>query len=370
MLDKRASKIHKWIFRFKDANGKYRGITFADTKQCSTESQARIEADRQRLPEKYILPAQAAREGRKTFAQLIAEYKEEVMPDRFSTKRGYTSWLDLHIAPKWENEFIEDVKPGLVELWFKDLPLSGKSKSHIKGIMTALFNYAMKWEWIALAANPMRLVTVRGVKRKARPQVLTPEQFLKFYGEIQDYHVRVIDFLCMCLGLRLSEVLAPKWLDVNWKDGSMFIRRGIVAGREGDVKTEYSEAPAPLAPELIEMLKSWRKHTEFKKEDDWIFASPFQAGEKPYFPTAIQRKNHAAAKRAGLAELFAGEPTKILRHSYRSWLGTTGAPIGVIKDLMRHADVRTTMNVYGNGLQPAMREAHSKVVQMVAKKRA
>lgn len=69
--------------------------------------------------------------------------------------------------------------------------------------------------------------------------------------------------------------------------------------------------------------------------------------------------------RAGIAHLLRGEPTKILRHSYRAWLGTTNAPVAVIKDLMRHADIRTTFNEYGNGLPAPMREANSKVVRMV-----
>jgi hypothetical protein len=39
--------------------------------------------------------------------------------------------------------------------------------------------------------------------------------------------------------------------------------------------------------------------------------------------------------------------------------------VAVIKDLMRHADIRTTFNEYGNGLPAPMREANSKVVRMV-----
>jgi integrase len=52
------------------------------------------------------------------------------------------------------------------------------------------------------------------------------------------------------------------------------------------------------------------------------------------------------------------------RHTYRSWLDDTGAPIGVQQKLMRHAQVSTTMNVYGNALMTAKREANSKVVKM------
>ncbi len=86
-------------------------------------------------------------------------------------------------------------------------------------------------------------------------------------------------------------------------------------GREGEVKTEYSDAPAPLDPVLAQVLREWREKTEFSKPNDWIFASPFMAGKSPYFPTIIVRKIHAAAKGAGLSQLLRGEPTKILGYS-------------------------------------------------------
>jgi integrase len=46
-------------------------------------------------------------------------------------------------------------------------------------------------------------------------------------------------------------------------------------------------------------------------------------------------------------------------------LDASGAPIGVQQKLMRHAQVSTTMNVYGSAYMEGKREAHSKVVQMV-----
>jgi integrase len=367
-LNKRASGEHVWMFRYMDAGGKYRGIQFATIKQCRTRSQARIEADSQRLPEKYIGPAQAARNGRKTFGQLVARYKTEEMPERFSTAHSYKSWLDLHIAPKWEKFTIEDVEPGPIEGWLKELALSPKSKAHIRGLMTILFDRAMNWKWIPYGRNPMEFVTIKGgAKRKTRPAVLTVEQWAAYNAKVTEQHIRVIGVVSMCLGLRLSEVLALKWLDIDWSNLEITISRGIVQGREDRAKTEYSEAPVPLDPQLAEILLQWKRETGFPAESDWLFASPFQCGRKPYFPTAVRRKIHTAAKAAGLEALFVGEPTKIMRHSYRSWLGTTDTPLAMIKDLMRHADVRTTFNDYGNGMQPAMRTANSKVVRMVLK---
>ncbi|MFZ0298101.1 MAG: tyrosine-type recombinase/integrase [Candidatus Sulfotelmatobacter sp.] len=67
---------------------------------------------------------------------------------------------------------------------------------------------------------------------------------------------------------------------------------------------------------------------------------------------------HKAAERAGIGKL----PTHTLRHSYRSWLDAVGTPIAVQQKLMRHTDIRTTMNLYGDVVTDEMAQAHSKVV--------
>jgi integrase len=53
------------------------------------------------------------------------------------------------------------------------------------------------------------------------------------------------------------------------------------------------------------------------------------------------------------------------RHTYRSLLDETEAPVRVQQKLMRHSNVATTMNVYGSASLKAKQQANSKVVQMV-----
>jgi integrase len=102
----------------------------------------------------------------------------------------------------------------------------------------------------------------------------------------------------------------------HWEELQISVRRGAVQGRLAEVKTEYSEAQVPLDGELARLLRRWRSKAEFTAPTDWIFASPSAGGTSPYFPTALRRKIHAAAARAGLSHLLKGEPTKIFRHSY------------------------------------------------------
>ena len=73
---------------------------------------------------------------------------------------------------------------------------------------------------------------------------------------------------------------------------------------------------------------------------------------------------------SGLAPLalgIVGLGWHTFRHTYRSLLDETGAPIGVQQKLMRHSNVATTMNIYGNSTLKAKQKANSKVVQMLIK---
>jgi integrase len=77
--------------------------------------------------------------------------------------------------------------------------------------------------------------------------------------------------------------------------------------------------------------------------------------------TVRQGHIRPAARRAGVE--LRGWHT--FRHTYRAILGETDARIGVQQKLMRHAQISTTMNTYGNASTSAKRKANSKVVEMV-----
>ena len=68
------------------------------------------------------------------------------------------------------------------------------------------------------------------------------------------------------------------------------IQRTIIGGKIYDkTKNEASEAPLPLDDELIRLLLDWHAKSEFNKDSDWVWASPWSAGEMPLYFNAIQR---------------------------------------------------------------------------------
>ncbi len=164
--------------------------------------------------------------------------------------------------------------------------------------------------------------------------------------------------LSVCFGLRISECLALKWSDVDWLNGKLRIERAIVRQQVDDVKTIYSQKQMSIDPELLARLKAWKQAADFRADGDWLFASPAQLGRLPWSYTQVLRLFHRAAECAGIGKV----PTHTLRHSYRSWLDAVGTSIAVQQKLMRHSDIRTTMNVYGDVVTDEMARAHTKVV--------
>jgi integrase len=56
--------------------------------------------------------------------------------------------------------------------------------------------------------------------------------------------------------------------------------------------------------------------------------------------------------------------THTMRHSYRSWLDAAGTSVAVQQKLMRHSDIRTTLNIYGDVVTDEMAQANSIVAGM------
>lgn len=291
---------------------------------------------------------------------LVSEFRRERMPERFSTRLGYEAWLKNHILPRWGGYVVTSLQARPVELWLNTLPVSPKSRVHVRALIRALWEYAMWRSDIPTQRNPMELVTVKnGTKRRKQPRNLTVEEFQKFVGKL-DEPVRTIALVCVCFGLRISECLALKWADVDWLNAKLRVERAIVRQRVGDVKTVYSGRLMSIDSGMLDMLKSWRQTTEFSGDNDWVFASPVKLGRLPVSYPWVWKVFQAAGTRAGIGKLG----THSLRHSYRSWLDAVGTTIAVQQKLMRHSDIRTTLNVYGDVVTDEMAQAHSKVVRL------
>jgi integrase len=295
---------------------------------------------------------------------VVKQYRTENLAKlRHSTQRAAESWLKGHVLPKWGNAAITDLQPRLVELWLDSLPLAPRTRGHIRELLHRLVDFSMWAGLIPVATNPVGLVTVRGSsKRRRQPRSLKVAEFHALSTHLAE-PFKTMALIQVCLGLRVSELLALRWKDVDWIASKVNVDHGIVAQHLDSVKTEGSRKSMNLDPQLLSVLSTWRQVTEFRANDDWIFSSPYKLGRLPYSYTGYHRIIENAAKAAGLGRLG----THSFRHTFRSWLDAVGTALTVQQKLMRHADIQTTLNIYGDVVTDEMRQAGSKIAELALK---
>ena len=298
-----------------------------------------------------------------TFHALAEKYRTDELPElRHSTQMAYSSYLDTHILPKWGEYPLASVKPFAVEQWLKTLPLARKTRGSIHNLMRLLFSSAMRWGLMDIQVNPMKLVRVKGVsKREQEPRVLSLQECHLLLNELAEPYKTMVA-VGIATGLRCSELFALKWGDFDWANSTMFVKRAIVDGVVDEVKTKYSKAGLPLHRSLAEMLLRLKAQSKFQRDEDWVFASWRTRGNKPLRSTSVlENFIKPAAQRAGLGLL--GWHT--FRRTFSTLLRSNGEDIKVQQELMRHADIRTTMNLYTQANSDQKRQAHGKIVEMV-----
>jgi integrase len=246
-----------------------------------------------------------------------------------------------------------------VEEWLANLSLSAGTKAKLRDIMSALFSHAIRYEW--LDRNPISLVR-QSAKRERIPDVLVFEEIGSLLAEFQ-HPLNIMVFLAAATGLRASELLGLKWKDVYFESLEINLNRGVVHQVVGDLKTEASQKPVPLDPELARELLEWQYLSPFNQQADWVFASPEMRGRQPYWrENLLRRYIRPAAERCGIRKRIGWHT---FRHSYASLLKANGEDVKVVQESLRHANSRITLDTYTQASTPAKRRAQTKVVGMI-----
>ena len=125
---------------------------------------------------------------------------------------------------------------------------------------------------------------------------------------------RTLALLAASTGLRQSELFGLKWRDVDFQHGELSVTRSIVFGVVGRCKTESSQKPVPLHPQLRDALLTWRATCKFTGYDDWISASRLHKGRRPYwgasFANTFDQLPSPSIFRSASAGILSDTPTR------------------------------------------------------------
>ena len=176
------------------------------------------------------------------------------------------------------------MEPIVIEDWLAELgrgesKLENGTRLKIRNIMSVVFRHGIRHGFLPrdAQANPIKYVRQSGRSTKEHT-ILTQEQAMAILIHLEE-PVRTMVWLDATTGLRVSELLALRWHDINFDAGGMNVQRGIVYNVVGDTKSDSSQSRMPLAASVVDSLARWRRETPYAAPADWVFASPRMKGK-------------------------------------------------------------------------------------------
>ena len=120
----------------------------------------------------------------------------------------------------------------------------------------------------------------------------------------------------------------------------------------------------PLHPSVQEVLAEWRSDSLYKGDEDFLFPSLRKNGKQPLMPDMMLRKIiRPALAKAGIIGKVIGWHS--FRHSLATNLRSLGVDVKVAQELLRHANSRTTMDLYTHTVSADKRDASRRQVELL-----
>jgi integrase len=284
-----------------------------------------------------------------------------------TTVRSTWSIIDRQLRPKLGHILVRDLTTVMIDEFYASLrvdgaveggPLTPGSVRRIHGVLHRALAQAMRWEWIwsnpAASASPPRTEPV-----EMRPP--SPEQV----GELLDHvkaHLPLLHLfliLAATTGARRGQLLALKWVDVDFEHESLSFQRSWVEGPKGPVlaptKTRRSHRVAldPYTQQLLE--EQWGRISAVATSDlDAAFVfSHHPVGERPWNPNWVTKQFIRHRRAAGIEHFRLHD----LRHFMATQMLGAGVAVPVVSARLAHARASTTLNVYAHAIPGADVEA-------------
>lgn len=310
--------------------------------------------------------------GRTTVAELIMNYRKKRFDKLRITTRSITDHiLDNYLLPRWGTSYALEINPDDIEGWLGALALANPSKEKIRRVMNVVYRQGQKSRLLPMTpdGNPVAFVT-QSSKSNYRAVIVTPDQAFQIMTGLEDPY-RTLVFLVAVTGLRVSEALGLQWRDLDFHGHAIHLRR-VSVGKNiiEDLKTERSGDPVPLGDLLADALRRWHQESLYSKPEDWVFPSIKLKGKKPMSASIMAAdKIRPAAIKAGVRlvprQRFGFHN---FRHSLATFLVSKGKDVKTIQELMRHAKVTTTLELYSQAIDAAKLEAQQEIALAITGK--
>lgn len=279
-----------------------------------------------------------------------------------SSFSAYTLLIENHLLPAFGDKF--EIEEAEVQAFVFQKLESGLSQKTIKDILIVLkmiLKFGAKHKWLIYIPFDIQFPSER---EKHSIEVLNRSDQRKIMSYIQDHFTfrNLGVYICLSSGMRIGEVCALTWEDVDTDNGVISVNRTIqriYVIEEGNRKTELildtpktknSIREIPISKDLLRILKPFKK---IVNPSFFVLTND----TKPTEPRTYRSYYKKLMQELKMPELkFHG-----LRHSFATRCIESNCDYKTVSVLLGHSNISTTLNLY---VHPNMEQKKKAIEQM------
>ena len=246
----------------------------------------------------------------------------------------------------------------------------------INKVLKSCFAQAIKEGY--LLKNYCTLVSLPKKSKKEDIVYLTIEEQKRFIQACNGHRLECLFLFALGTGLRLGELLALTWNDIDFDDKTVSVNKSIrqetIFNNKGEgkyttiiqpPKTETSIRTVPIPSNIIHKLKQFKtiqnkeklSNGELYMPSDLVFTTPIGT---PINTSNLRKTYNRLLKKANINNI----KFHALRHTYATRLFEEEVQIKTVQSLLGHSDINTTMNIYTHVTNAVKNNAIEKLNQI------
>lgn len=269
-----------------------------------------------------------------------------ILLSQFATE--YQNYVQLNLSIKYLNDVRTTFKKLLES--FGDVPLTKitsyqmeqfisktyneskyASKHHFSNLKSA-FNKAVNWGY--LTQNPMLKIKTPKIPQN-NPSFIDEIELAQILSKENNQTLKQIYLFAFYTGMRLGEIVNLKWSQVNLSDKAIRVMNTAEFTTKGQ-----RERIVPMTDKVLMLLtKLFPKVIDIQK-DGYIFSKDGFKYNPDYITKHFKKSVREAVKDNPIDSSIHFHD---LRHSFASNLARKGVSLLIIKELLGHTDIKTTM---------------------------
>ncbi len=277
-----------------------------------------------------------------------------------STRKRYQSTLDLHILPAFARKRLCDIATVDLQRFILqkfDSGLGWETCNHLRNLMSKIFSSAKKWGHFG-GENPAAGVELPERVSARQKRVLMPEQVTLLLTHLRE-PVRTMVLLAVLTGLRVGEILALRWQDLDLEKGELRVEQAFYRGYLGTPKTKGSKRTLPLPQTVVAALRALAQRATASQGQGLVFATRKETAFND--TNLLLREIKPAARKLGLPWVS----WHSFRRTHCTLLQLAGGSPKDAQAQLGHAQITTTLGIYTLPIPAHQRESVEKLSVLV-----